>query len=59
MAPQVTSTEATTESCSRIARQSTQYSFCISGNRGYFSNQVRSLSILHFVLRRKMLGEPV
>ncbi len=37
-APQVTSTEATTESCSHIARQSTQYSFRISGNRGYVSN---------------------
>ncbi len=42
-----TSTEATTESCSYLARQSTQYSFRISGNRGYDSNRVRSLSILH------------
>ncbi len=62
-APQATSTEAMTESCSRIAWQSTQYSFRISGNRGYVSNRVHSpvhsLSILHFVLRRKTLGEPV
>ncbi len=49
-APQVTSTEATTESCSHIARQSTQYSFRISGNQGYVSSRLRSLSILHFVL---------
>ncbi len=42
-----TSTEATTESCSYLARQSTQYSFRISGNRGYDSNRVRFLSILH------------
>ncbi len=42
-----TSTEVTTESCSYLARQSTQYSFRISGNRGYDSNRVRSLSILH------------
>ncbi len=52
-APQVTSTEATTESCSRLARQNTQYSFSISGNRGYVSNRVRSLSILHFVLHQR------
>ncbi len=43
----LTSTEATIESCSYLARQSTQYSFHISGNRGYDCNQVRSLSILH------------
>ncbi len=42
-----TSTEATTESCSYLAWQSTQYLFRISGNRGYDSNRVRSLSILH------------
>ncbi len=42
-----TSTEATTESCSYLAWQSTQYSIRISGNRGYDSNRVRSLSILH------------
>ncbi len=29
----------------------TQYSFRISGNRGYDSNRALSLSILHFVLR--------
>ncbi len=38
-----TSTEATTESCSYLARQSTQYSFRISGNRGYDSNRVTAL----------------
>ncbi len=32
-APPVTSTEATTESCSRIAWQSTLYSFRILGNQ--------------------------
>ncbi len=42
-----TSTEATTESCSYLAWQSTQYLFRISGNRGYDSNRVHSLSILH------------
>ncbi len=30
-----------------IARPGTQYSFHISGNRGYDSNQVHSLSIFH------------
>ncbi len=45
--------------CSRVARQSTQYSFRISGIWGYGSNRVHSLSILHFVLHRKTLGEPV
>ncbi len=49
-APQVTFTEATTELCSRIVWQSMQNSFRISGNRGYVSNRVRSLSILHFAL---------
>ncbi len=43
--------EVTTESCICIAWQRTQYSFRTSGNRGYISNRVRSLSILQFVLR--------
>ncbi len=46
-APQVTSTEAMTESCSHIARQSTQYSFRISGNQGYVSNRVCYLYSYH------------
>ncbi len=38
-----------------IAWPGTQYSFHISGNRGYDSNHVRYLSIFHSYLRRRRL----
>ncbi len=44
-ASHISSKEASEECTS--ARPGTQYSFHISGNRGYDSNQVRSLSIFH------------